>query len=399
MADYKVVNATQLDADMASVADTIRTKGGTTEELAWPEGFKSAIEGIKGAAPAAVMEKDVNFYDYDGTCLYAYTLAEAQALTELPPAPMPPEEFLYFQEWNWTLEQIKTWGRPADVGAIYATNDEKTYLRIKIPEGLPLEVPLYYYTSGGAYTSVIDWGDGNVESITGYSIATSHEYAAPGDYLISFNASDSGYLGHNSGLLGTGIARTYLRKAYIREKCGDYTFKGCCNLEVVIISHSTTVTSFLVGIFADCRRLKHLNIPSQMTGASDDLVRRAYGLRLVSMPFGFISWGWAAFMDTRALHRLIVPNLTTFGHQTFQDSGMTEFMVSESLTNIPAWMFAYCSVLQRLKFYSKTPPTVANANAFTSIPATCIVEVPADSLEAYQNATNYGNIAAQMVGV
>ena len=46
MATYKVVDAEQLNADMSSVADSIRTKGGTTDALAWPDGYKTAIDSI-----------------------------------------------------------------------------------------------------------------------------------------------------------------------------------------------------------------------------------------------------------------------------------------------------------------------------------------------------------------
>ena len=46
MAEYKAVNAEQLDADMALVADAIRERGGTTVPLAWPDGFKSAVEAV-----------------------------------------------------------------------------------------------------------------------------------------------------------------------------------------------------------------------------------------------------------------------------------------------------------------------------------------------------------------
>lgn len=47
MANYKVVDADQLDADLASVADSIRAKAGTTGEMAFPSGFKSVVEGIQ----------------------------------------------------------------------------------------------------------------------------------------------------------------------------------------------------------------------------------------------------------------------------------------------------------------------------------------------------------------
>lgn len=46
MASYKIVNADQLDADLTVVADSIRAKGETTGELAFPAGFQEAIANI-----------------------------------------------------------------------------------------------------------------------------------------------------------------------------------------------------------------------------------------------------------------------------------------------------------------------------------------------------------------
>ena len=42
----KLVDSTQLDADLTSVANAIRTKGGTSADLAFPAGFVSAVEAI-----------------------------------------------------------------------------------------------------------------------------------------------------------------------------------------------------------------------------------------------------------------------------------------------------------------------------------------------------------------
>ena len=47
MALDKVVDSAVLDAGMKSVADAIRAKAGTTDLLAWPDGFKAAVEGIQ----------------------------------------------------------------------------------------------------------------------------------------------------------------------------------------------------------------------------------------------------------------------------------------------------------------------------------------------------------------
>ena len=46
MAVDKLVDSTQLDADLTSVANAIRTKGGTSAQLAFPSGFVSAVEAI-----------------------------------------------------------------------------------------------------------------------------------------------------------------------------------------------------------------------------------------------------------------------------------------------------------------------------------------------------------------
>ena len=49
------------------------------------------VEGIfassGGETPASANWNDVTFIDYDGSVLYSYSLAEAQALTDLPALP------------------------------------------------------------------------------------------------------------------------------------------------------------------------------------------------------------------------------------------------------------------------------------------------------------------------
>ena len=47
MAVDKLVDSTQLDADLTAVADAIRTKGGTSASLAFPTGFVDAIDAIE----------------------------------------------------------------------------------------------------------------------------------------------------------------------------------------------------------------------------------------------------------------------------------------------------------------------------------------------------------------
>ena len=58
MAVDKLVDSTQLDTDLTSVANAIRTKGGTSAQLAFPSGFVDAIDAIRtgGGVTAATGE-------------------------------------------------------------------------------------------------------------------------------------------------------------------------------------------------------------------------------------------------------------------------------------------------------------------------------------------------------
>ena len=88
-------NVTAALAALAEKGVTV-PDGANSDDLAELIG---AIEsgGSGGTLPTAQM-KAVNFYDYDGTRLYSYTVEEAAALTELPPHPS--HDGLICQGWN-----------------------------------------------------------------------------------------------------------------------------------------------------------------------------------------------------------------------------------------------------------------------------------------------------------
>ena len=67
MAEYLVT-----DSDMTKVADAIRAKGGTTEALAWPDGYKTAIEEIQtgGGGGGGVDEVDISFINAVNNSIY-----------------------------------------------------------------------------------------------------------------------------------------------------------------------------------------------------------------------------------------------------------------------------------------------------------------------------------------
>ena len=80
MAVDKLVDSTQLNADLTSVANAIRTKGGTSASLAFPADFVTAI----GAIPSGGGEgwtrpedwPDISAMDYTNEVVYMTYLAD-----------------------------------------------------------------------------------------------------------------------------------------------------------------------------------------------------------------------------------------------------------------------------------------------------------------------------------
>ena len=67
MADYKVVDAEKLNADLSGVANAIRAKAETSGGLVFPEGFISAVEGIQPSSDY-IKKSDTNIYTSKFAC-------------------------------------------------------------------------------------------------------------------------------------------------------------------------------------------------------------------------------------------------------------------------------------------------------------------------------------------
>ena len=59
MSADKLVDSTQLDTDLTSVANAIRTKGGTSASLTFPSDFVSAINAISGGGASTLITKSI----------------------------------------------------------------------------------------------------------------------------------------------------------------------------------------------------------------------------------------------------------------------------------------------------------------------------------------------------
>ena len=390
MAYDKVVDSAKLDGAMAATADAIRGKTGGADSIAWDEdtGFADAVGDIEVGERVSVQQKDVNFYDYDGTRLYSYTVAEAAALTELPP--LPTRRGLICQGWNWTLEDIQSVPMACDVGAMYITDDGATRLYISIWSELQRNISIMFAQSVPNGT-VIDWGDGSepqTDTIMS-SHLRKHIYERTGRYTITITpaegcdiqlgggATQHPFFGSRAGN-PSAAEKAPLRRVEIGRVKEIYqaAFNSCVALEYVSMPNGVEYIGN--NTFLHCNSMMYIVIPRSVTRMTGTNLTYAYTMQGVSIPNGIENFDQSILYNNKTIDTIVIP---------------------ESMKSIGTSAFYGCESLQRLVFRGSTPPTVVNSSALGNIPTTCVVEVPAGSLDAYKNATNYGGIAAQMVGV
>lgn len=402
---------------------------------------------VTAEKPMPLTEKEVNFYDFDGTLLYAYTIEEAQALTELPP--LPTQTGLICQGWNWTLEKIKEQGK-TDVSAIYITDDGKTRVVVEITD---LVSPMIYLNWNGA-TVNLDWGDGSAIEMNVTAGNHQHEYASIGEYEITLEVV-SGTLSptRNDTLwafVGNNLVheRAKLNRVYFgRSISSSFAWLGFINAyNLTEITIPEGITKIEGTVFSNARRLRYIGLPKSVVFIDHNAFAYCRSIQGISLPEALETIGNSALVNCYALKQCIIPRkVTSIGSAIFNNNDFRTILLPESITMIPNQCcdgcellsevkipnsitsigsyafrnckclsslkipvnvetidqnaFANCVALKKFKFLPISPPTVTNANAFTGIPTDCIVEVPAESLETYKNATNYASIAAQMVGV
>lgn len=424
MALDKLVDSAQLDSDLTSVANAIRTKGGTSASLSFPAEFVSAIGAIQ-TETAEAEEKDVNFYDYDGTRLYSYSASDFASLSAMPSNPT--HTGLTAQGWNWTLADAKTYVADTgmlDIGQMYAPSDGKTHLYITMLEGRCS--PCLGFGLNG--TCVIDWGDGSAtDTVTGTSIWTvvtaTHTYT-PGEYVISlsitgtlyiFGGSGVSYLFRKSNDTTSDIHCVYsnaVKKIEIgpNVRLGFLPFKSFLSLKSVTLPHG--MTSLDNQTFTDCKSLRHVTFPSGMTSIGGYTFYGCVSLETYSLPQSITSYGAHMCNGCQALKSACVPSAPSNGAGNFYSTaayslsrlalptGLTSIVstfdscktlpkvvVPSTVTSISG--FKNCYGLAELHFKPATPPTASNSNTFQNLPTDCVIYVPTGKLSAYTSATNY----------
>ena len=371
--------------------------------------------------------KDVNFRDYDGTVLYAYTKDEFLALNEFPPLPTQPG--LICQEWNWDYEDAVEYVRDCgilEVGATYITDDGKTRLYIYIDTNF--EITISILVNLAAYPEV-NWGDGSaLEEFQGYNTGTiSHTYKSGGNYCISLfskNGTDL-RLGANGGTYGGIFGSTYsslvAAKTLKRIECGEntsfysYSLYNCINLEAITLSKGVSLSS---NMFYNCYGLKHIVFPNniELQAMLFEMTRFNYigmggrnSLSLTSTP-KYVSTMIAPkqapkqatnLFDGTAVSQISIPSgWTSTPYNAFaNNTALRKVSLPSTITSIGDYTLRNCSKIEILDFSRATSIPTLSSNGFYGSNSTFKIVVPDNLYDSWIAETNWSAKASQIVKV
>ena len=346
------------------------------------------------------------------------------------------------------------------VGQMYITDDGKTRVYIRLEEG-KLH-PYFGICPNGTVVVDWGDNSATVTltgtSLTTVQTAD-HEYTSAGDYVITLTVSSgsfafcgessTSYILRKNDTTTTNIHRVYTNTIQkielgIGVNIGNYAFQNCHSLANITIP--SEITSIGYHIFANCYSLVSVTIPNGITSIDDYTFYSCYSLTNVTIPSKVTSIGSYAFCYCSSLASIMIPSgVTSIDGYSFQNcyslenipipSGvkriggymfnscyslasitipssvtridnyafqycysLASITIPSGVTRIDGCVFRYCYGMAEYHFLRTTPPTLANTNAFNSIPSDCIIYVPSESLEAYQTATNWSTYASHMRG-
>ena len=363
--------------------------------------------------PGPLDYSQYNFIDYDGTLLYSYTDEQLDALTALPAGPDHTADNLTFQEWNWSLENLKAWDRTRPdrplVGANYITTDGKTYMYIDTP----ITNGTLSFSVTGTVNS-IDWGDGTVNT------TTEHTYANPGKYVVCLDLAEGAYFNfyrplvniipafitdirlgnleklNDSSLNNATILKTITIRSGVLSNTSFVGFKNCYNLKSIVIPNGTT--NIGDSCFYYNYKLKTVSLPNNITELSHDSFRQCYSLKGLVFPETLNKIGSTAFNGIHTLNTMYLPkSLKIINDGSFGYTNLSYINIPDSVTSIEQGAFNECQGI--ILDLSQQTKVIALSSSILTNGATCKILVPSSLLEQYKSASYWSNHASYMVGV
>ena len=334
MADYKVT-----DTQLSSIANAIRTKGGTSASLAFPSGFVSAVENIPTGG--VLISKTIS---QNGS--YRATDDNADGYSDVIVNVSGGSSHVLISK---TISQNGTYN-PSDDDA-----DAYSQVIVSVSGG------------GGGNDDAIMTGD--VSEWTNNSLLKLRSYALYSDSVI------------------TSVTLP------LCSIVGRYAFLSCVNLNTISLPECLSISNY---VFSGCNNLKDVNLQKcEFIGVS--AFADCKSLSYISMP-ECITLGANAFYSCTSLETAYIPKCETIDGNAFE--GCTKLSelylpVCKSLKN--QYQFRNCTILEKLVLLSESVCQIFRSNALQNTPIANSsylgyfgsIYVPASLVDAYKSASNW----------
>lgn len=199
-------------------------------------------------------------------------------------------------------------------------------------------------------------------TITSNDIPNSAVYVSVGDCITSIG--NSAFYGR-SGLTGVSIASTV-------TTIGNSAFTNSVSLFDCSLPQS--VTRINNSAFSGCTSLMNVILPNNLTYLGEHAFQDCLSMTDINIPNSLSAITESAFQDCDALHTVYIPS---------------------GITSIGKNAFLGCSGLYSVTVNRTTPPTLGEG-AFTTENDNLVIYVPAASVNAYKNATNWSTYASKI---
>ena len=260
--------------------------------------------------------------------------------------------------------------------------DTHFWLDIVQPEQLAQQIKI-------KMIGTIDWGDGtSKETANATSFTTfNHTYSKYGRYRIDLHPTSGTFELGSDSVMGARSGAAVIRQAALYQA------------EI----GTSIITALYMSCFYYCQGLIRVYIPSTITDIGGSVFSQCAALRQV------------IFEDSTTI-TTYSPSSTFFYNYCLQDIStfypsagtaisvatrhcylLPELYIPDTTTSIAANSFANMYCLMRLRCLPTSAPTVANANAFSNVPAACVIEVPYGSLASYKGANIWSSRSSYIV--
>lgn len=352
-----------------------------------------------------IEEKDVNFYDYEGTLVASYTKQEALALTALPPLPDRTSENLTNEGWNWTLaeikEQLNKMGGKLYVGCTYHTSDDKMYIYVTLYEsantfGLSLQ-------PSTANDVTISWGDGSTDTIGTAELTTvTHTYnISRQTNLVIEVATNNGTYNFSGSVFGNYSKYVNSIKLPSNNKLlqiiGTYNFSSCIFLEKINIPYNVYVNSNY--LFENCYSLKCFIFPRTSLRSQNMFYGSRIQICSISPIENFIRARMFQYCYSEV--KFAFPYTVTGIERDVisYNYNQKEVRFGPNITSIGSYLLSNSNGQKNTMvayFFSTTPPTI---QATTLGDTLQVIYVPENSVSNYKSATNWSDYASIIVAI